>query len=266
MPETYSHSRLATFETCRRQYRYRYIDKLPRQGIGVEAHTGSAVHKALEGLYRSCQKGRIPSQEEVLGLYQQAWEAVPPRQLKIVKPNFVARDYQDLGRYCVQSYYRQFHPFNQSEVLALEARVELFLDAGRQHRLIGYIDRVDRCRDGILEIHDYKTSASLPRTRDLDADRQLTIYEMGLRQRYPEARGFRHVWHYLTFGQTHVRTRDGVHCRRVTEACEAIIQQIKKENRYPASTGILCHWCDFSTECPEGRDYLSRNAPPGLKV
>ena len=63
----YSHSRLSVYETCPRQYRFRYVDriKLPRVRT-AEMFRGTHVHAALETLYRRMQRGRTPSLDEVL--------------------------------------------------------------------------------------------------------------------------------------------------------------------------------------------------------
>jgi len=35
--EPASHSRLSTFETCPLQYRFRYVDRIPREEVSVES-------------------------------------------------------------------------------------------------------------------------------------------------------------------------------------------------------------------------------------
>lgn len=47
----YSHSRLSTFETCRLKYKYTYIDRIRKEGEGVEAFLGSRFHEMMEKLY-----------------------------------------------------------------------------------------------------------------------------------------------------------------------------------------------------------------------
>ncbi len=48
----YSHSRLATYETCPLQYKYAYVEKveLEPEVETIEVFTGSRVHEALEKL------------------------------------------------------------------------------------------------------------------------------------------------------------------------------------------------------------------------
>ena len=48
----------------------------------------------------------------------------------------------------------------------------------------GFIDRIARARDGAIEIQDYKTSARLPSQANVDDDRQLALYQIGVGERF----------------------------------------------------------------------------------
>jgi len=49
----------------------------------------------------------------------------------------------------------------------------------------GFIDRLGYCGNGVYEIHDYKTSGFLPSQDKLDADRQLALYQIGIKEQFP---------------------------------------------------------------------------------
>jgi putative RecB family exonuclease len=264
MPPVFSHSRLSTFENCPRQYRYRYIDKLPRPGVGIEAHMGSSVHKALESLYREADSGRVPSLEDVQSRYQEAWARVPEARLRIVRRGFDGEDYRSLGRHCVEAYYRRHHPFEEGKTLKLEGKVRLTLGPDEEYSLVGYIDRLAQAPDGAYEIHDYKTSGSLPRREDLDRDRQLVLYEIALRRTLPGDVPVRHIWHYLAFDRRYERVRETNDLQRVAGETVRGIRRALAEREFPAHTSPLCHWCDFNEECPEGKRHRADRPAPGL--
>ena len=47
----YSHSRLSVYETCPRQFRFQYVDKVAVPEVeSVEMFLGSRVHAALQDL------------------------------------------------------------------------------------------------------------------------------------------------------------------------------------------------------------------------
>jgi putative RecB family exonuclease len=201
---------------------------------------------------------------------------VPAETLRVVKRGFTVEDYHRLGRHCVESYYDAAAPFDEGEILDVERKVLIELDTQGRYRLIGYIDRLSRGADGVLEIHDYKTSGSLPRPRDLETDRQLALYEMGLRSGpgvlLSEEEPARHVWHYLAFGQRFQRTLSREGLRGLARDVRSLIDRVEEavaaaaasESELPARPGVLCHWCDFSAHCPEGRAEQERRGVPGL--
>lgn len=267
MPVTYSHSRLSTFENCPRQYRYRYLDKLPRPGPGIEAYVGICVHKALEFYFGELRAGRpAPSRADLLAVYEEAWSATSVAGLRIVKTGFDSNDYHLLGRHCLEIYEAEVAESEFGEVLGLEKKIHIRLGKTGSYRLIGYIDRFMRGADGVYEIHDYKTSGSLPRPQDIQQDRQLALYELGVRGELPAAARVRHVWHYLTFGRRFQRILSSTQLQGFARATTAAIRRVEKETEFAARTRILCHWCDFKDHCPEGREYLENQPKPGLPV
>ena len=66
----FSHSRLSTFETCKLQYKFNYIDriKVEREDT-AETFLGSLVHEALEKLYRDLQYEKLVSLDELLDFF-----------------------------------------------------------------------------------------------------------------------------------------------------------------------------------------------------
>ncbi|MFQ5720736.1 MAG: RecB family exonuclease [Acidobacteriota bacterium] len=264
MAEIYSHSRLSTFETCPRQYRFRYVDHLPVIGVGIEAHMGRSVHAALEQLYTRCIAGEVPELATVVGWFESAWHHRPGGPLRIVRRGFDEGDYLDLGRHVLAGYYRRFHPFDQGETVGIEKKIEIRLASGGGIQLIGYIDRVVRTADGGWEIHDYKTSGSLPYGPALDRDRQLTLYEIGLRTAQPDIGRVTQIWHYLTFGRTFTRRRRAADRERVERDVAGVVERIGRESTFAARPGVLCHWCDYRANCAEGEEFIAARQPPGL--
>ena len=55
----YSHSRLASFENCPKQFEFRYIQKIPSETESIEAFVGKRVHEVLERLYEFVDRGQI---------------------------------------------------------------------------------------------------------------------------------------------------------------------------------------------------------------
>ncbi|MDI6735570.1 MAG: PD-(D/E)XK nuclease family protein [bacterium] len=74
-----------------------------------------------------------------------------------------------------------------------------YLDEEDKFNITGFIDRLSQRRDGFYEIHDYKTSKSLPDLENLINDRQLSLYQMDIAKRWDDTKKIELVWHYLVF-------------------------------------------------------------------
>lgn len=248
--QVYSASRLSTYESCPLQYRFRYIDRIPRTEQSIEVYLGLRVHEALSTLYRTLQLGGQPSLSDLLKDYHWQWEQQWHDQVKIVKQDRSIEYYREFGERCLVNYYQAHQPFNHGEVLGLECRVTTSLDPQGSYKLQGYIDRLVSVGSGRYEIHDYKTSGRLPSQAAIDVDRQLALYQLAVEATWPDAREIELVWHYLSFGKE-------LRSRRTPQALEglkrstiAVIDRIEADTEFKPIKSNLCHWCVYQNICP----------------
>ena len=198
MPTTYSHSRLSSFENCKKQFHFRYVLQLPVETEGIEAFVGKRVHEVLERLYKFVGDGMVPSVEKVVARYHVFWdEHYDADRIRIVRTGTPVSEYRSLGERCLRNYYRRNYPFDRDETLGIEEKVNFDLDEAGEYPMVGFIDRVVRARDGAIEIHDYKTGRWVPSQKNLDKDRQLALYQIGMANTYGADQPMRLVWHYV---------------------------------------------------------------------
>ena len=254
----YSHTGLQAFESCPRQYWYKYIGKPDIEKVDtIEAFLGTCVHDTLEKLYRLRLRGRVVAEEEALERFEAEWEKGWSDTIRIVNEELKAEDYKRAGRDALLAYHRRHAPFDQAATLRLEEEVMLDLDGGGRYRMQGYVDRIARRRDGTYEIHDYKTSSHLPTQAQVDKDRQLALYQIGLEGMWKDVAAVDLIWHYVRFDTDLVshRTREQLH--NVRMACIALIDDIEsrgcEEERFPTDPSMLCAWCAFRAICPATR-------------
>lgn len=247
---TYSPSRLSTYEKCRLQYRYRYIDRIRRDVQGIEAFLGNRVHEALEKLYRDLQMERVPTVEDLTALYHRSWEKHYGENIRIVRTEYTADHYRKVGERCIRDFYRTYHPFRDGVTLGLEEKVAIPLEESGRYRVEGYVDRIARVAPGVYEIHDYKTGGSLPREEDLRTDRQLGLYQLGVQQRFPDAAEVHLVWHYLAFNQELRSERSPGALEDLKRRTVGLIQQIESTADFPPTESALCRWCEYLDICP----------------
>lgn len=251
MATVYSHSRLASFENCPRQYHYRYVEKRPVETEGIEAFVGKRVHEVLERLNQFVERGQVPSLAKVLARFRADWELhFDPQRVRIVRIENPPETYRENGERCLANHYRRHYPFDRDETLGIEAHVAFALDAAGRHRIQGFVDRIARAPDGALEVHDYKTGRWVPSQQNLDADRQLALYQIGVQARYGDGAPVRLVWHYLLRDQVRVSTRTPEQLAALRRDTVALIERIEAEKEFAPRPSSLCTWCEHNDVCP----------------
>jgi putative RecB family exonuclease len=263
--EVYSPSRLASFEDCPRKFHYRYVEKVPVDTEGVEAFVGKRVHEVLERLYHFTGRGMVPSLAKVLERFRTLWDdAWSPERIRIVREGMEPLHYRAIGERCLTNYYRRHYPFDHGETLGIEERVAFSLDADGRYRVQGVVDRIVRTPDDAIEIHDYKTGQRVPRQEQLDQDRQLALYQLGVAERFGHDQPVRLVWHYLLSDQLRTSSRTPEALASLREETMGLIDRIRAERDFEPRPSALCRWCEFSEICPAGpgRAAASSAAPP----
>lgn len=259
----YSYSRLGTYQNCPLQYKFHYIDKVKvPELVGIEAFLGGLVHEVMEKLYKDLKLSKFNSLDDLLTYFRETWEKNWHDEIQISKKGYTQENYFQTGERCIRDYYQRYHPFNE-RTLGLEERIIFPLDPEGKYRIKGFIDRLVEPEDGIFEIHDYKTGATLPKQADLKDDHQLSLYQIGVECIWPSAKKVKQVWHYMQFDKelSQVLSREEIEDIR-RQTIELIEEIESTENFEPNPTG-LCGWCDYAGICPaKGHELKVEALPP----
>jgi putative RecB family exonuclease len=247
----FSHSRIQAFETCPKKYEFSYVLKAPKGPAGIEAFTGSRIHEALEWLYEQVRLCRLPDEEDAVAVYVRAWDDAWSDDVRITRADRTTDDYRAIGEKAVRDYFRRYHPFDQGVTVGLEMKIDLRLDD--DHQIAGYVDRLTKVSDGVWEIHDYKSGGSLMTQDKADADRQLALYELAVREMYPDAREVSLVWHYLAFDHEVRSCRSPQQLEELRAQVLESVLHIEAQKDFPTRTSSLCDWCDYKAICPAWR-------------
>jgi putative RecB family exonuclease len=273
----YSHSRIKTYEECPLKYKLRYIDGIKRYDIeGVEAFLGSRVHETLEKLYDDMKLSKLNTLEEITAYYEKLWKQHWNDNVFIAQKGFDQKHYKELGRQHVKAYYKRYHPFDQSRTIATEMSIEFPLDEAKQYLMIGKIDRVALDSGGVYEAHDYKTSGYLPTQEEIDNDRQLGVYHLGIKKNWPDAKNIVLIWHFLTFDKEMTSARKDATLERLRGDIISLIKEIESLDlsEFKPKESALCNWCEYQDLCPKKKhkfclSNLSENQylkEPGVKL
>ena len=249
----YSHSRLSSYEQCPFKYKLKYVDRVKAAlGTTIEAFVGSVVHEALQWLYGLARDGRVATKDELVEKYQELWEAEWNDDIRIIKKELNTEHYRSNGQKWVEQYWDHYQPFDQGITIDMECRVYIDLPSGG--KVMGYIDRLEKVGNKHFVIHDYKTSGKLPTPHETETDRQLALYMLGIKQRYPDLRKIDLVWHFVRFDEEVWSERTDAELQTIAEQTTRLIATIEAavaNQNLPTKTSALCNWCEFRPQCPE---------------
>lgn len=245
----YSHSRLSSFEQCPQKYEFRYIKRLkPDFDQSIEAFLGSAVHDTLEWIYKHPEKDF--SLDDIIKYFVEYWSRDYKPNMKIVKEDVTAETYFNKGIKFLINYFLKHSPFKDNTI-ETEKKIFISLDGNREYQMMGYIDRlVHHPETNIFEIHDYKTGA-VKSQQDLDRDRQLALYSLGVMETFKDVREVKLVWHFLDANKELTSKRTMEQLQTLKRESLELIKKIESTTEFPTKKSILCNWCEYRSNCPE---------------
>jgi len=246
---TYSYSKISCFEQCPLKFKFQYIDKIKTEiEQSIEAFLGSMVHESLEKLYTDLKFQKLMKLNEVLDFYNDLWQKNWNDAIVIVKKWYSKEKYHKMGEKFITDYYNHYYPFNQGKVLGLETTE--FIDLNDKYKFHVRIDRLNEAKDGIYEVHDYKTGGYLPDQAKFDKDRQLALYSLWVLKTFGNVKRIKLIWHYLAFDKEIVSERTQDQLMKLRKETIKAIDKIEAAKDFPSVVTRLCDWCNFRPICP----------------
>ena len=261
----YSFSQIQLFAQCAKKYQYKYIDKIQEMEFesSPDLILGHSVHKALENLYNQVNVFVIPSEEQVVTDFakirnEELTEATKEKPLQI-KWDQTLEDYQRRGAHYLRAYYQKYAPFSATRVIATESSLHFTLDPQGNKKFRWIVDRIDKEGESFV-INDYKTNKNLPPEQKEDYMEQLTLYGLGIQQKY--AKYFTSIkarLHYLHFDITDEREITPERLATVVEKYAGLIDQIEAKKfsynmgdkkSFPPQQNDYCKYCEYMSICP----------------
>jgi putative RecB family exonuclease len=238
-----SASKLQTYKRCPRSYHYRYELGLPSASFFGATNLGTALHKALEQIYRDWHyQAPIPEYDWLESCWLKHSVNLPMPQVQE-------------GREILQTYYQQYMVAvgEITKPLALESRIQgTFLAENVEFALTGRCDRLDWLDDG-LELIDYK-SAKTTNLPDPDTvDLQIGLYYLALEQRYHQSLKQLSLI-FLRTGEKVVFPASEEHMQRVRETIGEIALQLRSDQLWQPCTGDHCKRCGYARYCSAVKD------------
>ncbi len=234
----YTH--IETFKRCPLQYKYRYVIKIPVP-TSAALGFGDIVHKTMQAFYTAVIAGAVVTKKTLLSLYEEQWKS----------KGFMSKAYEEEmkkhGEVLLAEYFdKGYDP--KTKTIAVEQAFKMKI--AKDITLGGKIDRIDKTKDGKLEIIDYKTGAA-PKKRDPQEDFQLSLYALAAADPgvYGEKQENIIVSFYFFEGQERIsgsRSKE-----KLSEIKEEIIHTVEEMNTsdFHATPGMYCAFCEFRLIC-----------------
>lgn len=242
--EKISYSHVNAYETCPKQYKYKYILALPTPPNATLAF-GRSIHSTLYDTYQLIAQGQKPNIDEILETYARRW----------VKEGYDSKKHEDLrykyGSSVIESFYKSTISQEKNiKPLLLEKWFKYKLD---DIIISGSIDRIDQVGtdkngNAIVELIDYKTG-KVKDEKDVREDLQLAIYALVAE----DLLGFKVSKASLLFVEHGVKSDVEISEELKNAAKEKIREVVKKirMGEFGATPGFLCRYCDYNRICED---------------
>lgn len=249
----YSHSKLGTYLQCKQKYKFQYVDKIKSEYESIEAFMGKLVHATLEKLYKDLKFQKFNLKEDLLVHFEANWDSQWHDKITIVK-DYTADNYKEMGKKFIAEYYDHYVPFTQLTTLGLETQDLLSLSEGNQYHV--RIDRLACDKEGNYYVCDYKTNNALKAQEELDEDKQLAMYSLWVKGKYPDAQSVKLVWYFLAFDKEMISERNEEQLVKLKKETEKLIKEVEACVVFPTTVSPLCDYCSYKTICPAWKHEL----------
>jgi len=240
----YSNSKLWLFENCPEAYKIKYIDKkFPDLPKSIEAFLGGMVHDSLEWLYSETKEGKNVEVDDLIKHFAVGWTDKFSEEIRVNRGQ--AEDYFNKGVKLLLNYHGMNKPFSDNTI-ATEKLFFFNLDEKVEYKIRGYIDRiVFNKENGVYEVHDYKTNEWMKSQEEVDADRQLAFYHLGLNDMFGPEIKVKLLWHFLNHNKVLESNRTVEQLENLKEETLALIKKIESTTEWPACGRKFCDWCEY---------------------
>ncbi len=237
-----SYSQIDTFNTCPRQYRFRYLQRIPTPSSAA-ASFGSSIHQTLRDFYQEIKEGKKLSKRDLLGLFEVNWSP----------QGYASKTHEERmkkqGQRILTDFYKQF----DANVIPRDLEQPFIIRVSPQLKIGGKIDRVDE-EKGKLEIIDYKTGKVMEQ-KNIDKSLQMTVYALaaadrGIYGKKPEEIVL--TFYFLDTGEKKSTKRTAEDLEKAKKELVEKAKEVEKSDFQPRP-GIWCDFCDFKLLCEAWR-------------
>jgi RecB family exonuclease len=253
-----SASSIKTLMECEAKFVRQYILKIPRS-TNDALKFGRAIHEALEYIEVLLKKEDRDYDEEVdfelcrTAFYDSA-----------AKEGLANASLLEEGEEVLKKYLSSRD--SRDKVVDLEKRFKLVTDYGIP--ITGAIDKIVEVSEDTCVVVDYKTSFYTATPSELEKDVQLSMYDLAVRQLYPQYKNIILMLDYLRKKPV-VTQRDDAQRGRFEKFLVSVQKRIKEleAERAREQINTFCTYCDYRNICTVYNKVFGRgNTFPELTI
>ena len=245
-----SYSQLQTFDICPLHYKLKYILKVPTPPSPSQSF-GTSIHSVLRDYYSMWIKGEKILPDTIDYLLKKSW----------IDEGYENKDHEkhslEKAKQIIASYLeKNFNKDINLKNVIIETPFQFFISTKLRKEGIkigGRIDRIDKYKDGKIEIIDYKTGSNTPDNKKLKEDLQLTFYALAATHvnelelnKQPEE--ILLSLHYLEEDKKFTTSRTKEQLNEAKEKIISIVSEIEN-SEFLCSGSRLCFNCEFKMLC-----------------
>ncbi|MFZ4795873.1 MAG: RecB family exonuclease [Bacteroidia bacterium] len=236
-----SYSKLTTYKTCNKSYKFAYIDKLPRLDKPYTIF-GQFCHKALEAFHIEYLNG---SKEPIDIIMQKSFQSAKDEWKEKMTSDQIKEAFQ-----IMQDYLNIISNGEMPKVSSIEKKIYATIDDTLI--LYGFIDRIQVDDDGVVHIVDYKTTKD---ERFLTDRTQLLLYAYTVYLENKDIKKIRTSYIMLKHKMKFLTAEHSVD--ELIETKDKLLhtwETIKSDKLYRAApVAWKCKNCDYVSSCKEGQ-------------
>lgn len=242
-----SYSQIETFELCPLHYKMKYILNIPTPA-SASLSLGNSVHKSMQEIYLRAKADEKINKKVIGEILNNNWilEGYENKS-HMLQAYEIAQDY--LLGYLKKEFSEKILPkaVEQPFMVTLNKEGESPLKVG------GKIDRIDKLSNNKIEIIDYKTSAKVLSSREVDKNPQLTMYALAASQipDFPFQRDVKDIKLSLYFFEEQKKISTTRTHKDIKELIDHIfeVRSLIEKSDFSCSGHFFCQTCEFKDFC-----------------
>lgn len=253
-------SKIKTYKKCPENYRYEYVERLPKKDTAFTVF-GNFCHEVLEEFHLRLMKNASLSDNEVM---TQVFNEIYKNKFKDkLEKKANNGDKDDVNSkqdaYLALKQYLEVRKEKKlanelPDVLAVEEK--FYIDIDGKILLIGYIDKIQQDPDGLLHVVDYKTARKPDFLKKDFMQLQTYAYVKFLED--PNLDVVRTSYEMIRLGFSNVEKEfSREKAMKIEDTILEYGDKISKEKLWRATPNFLCNYCNHLDICSAGQSFTN---------